>query len=74
VHKGAAQAVPAHDVRYRLLLDNICVGIFHSIPGGRFTEVNTALVRMLGYESADEVLELQLPGDLYVNPTDRERL
>ena len=35
--------------RYRELFDNIQEGLFFSTPGGRFIEVNDAMVRMLGY-------------------------
>ena len=42
--------------RYRELFDNIQEGIFVSTPQGRFVEVNDALVRMLGYDSREEVL------------------
>jgi PAS domain S-box-containing protein len=49
-------------------------GIFRSTPAGRFTAVNPALVRMLGYASAEEVLALTLPDDLYVNSAQRAHL
>lgn len=56
------------------LFENALEGIFCSTPEGRFTAVNPALVRMLGYESAEEVLALTLPDDLYVNSAQREHL
>ncbi len=59
---------------YRSFFDNALEGLFRSTPEGRFTEVNSALVRMLGYESAEEVLVLKLPDELYVDPTQREYL
>jgi PAS domain S-box-containing protein len=49
-------------------------GIFRSTPEGHFLEVNPALVRMLGYASAEEVLTLKLPDDLYADPRQREHL
>jgi PAS domain S-box-containing protein len=42
--------------RYRELFDNIQEGLFFSSPDGRFIEVNDALVRMLGYDSREELL------------------
>jgi two-component system NtrC family sensor kinase len=42
--------------RYRELFDNIQEGLFFCSPDGRFIEVNDALVRMLGYESREELL------------------
>ncbi|MBI3248173.1 MAG: PAS domain S-box protein [Deltaproteobacteria bacterium] len=58
----------------RSLFEHALEGIFRSTPEGRFLEVNPTLVRMLGYQSAEEVLALKLPDDLYVNPVERERL
>lgn len=43
-------------------------------PSGRFRYVNAALVRLLGYDSADEVLALTSWRDVYVDPGERERL
>ncbi|HSE49313.1 MAG TPA: PAS domain S-box protein [Terriglobales bacterium] len=59
--------------RYRELFDNTQEGIFFSTPEGRFLEVNDALVRMLGYASRQELLELDISSRLYLHPDDRER-
>lgn len=58
--------------RYRELFDNIQEGIFFSTPGGRFVEVNDALVRMLGYESREELLQADIPNQLYPSPAGRQ--
>jgi PAS domain-containing protein len=49
---------------YRSFFDNAVEGLFRSIPEGRFTEVNPALVSMLGYASAVEDLALTPPDNL----------
>ena len=59
--------------RYRELLDNIQEGIFFSTPDGRFVEVNDALVRMLGYSSREELLQVDIRNELYPVPQYRER-
>ena len=41
---------------------------------GQFLYVNAALVRLLGYDSADEVLALTSGRDVYVDPDERARL
>ena len=51
--------------RYRELFDNIQEGLFFSTPGGRFIEVNDAMVRMLGYSSREELLQIDIPTQLY---------
>ena len=59
--------------RYRELFDNIQEGLFFSTPGGRFVEVNDAMVRMLGYSSREELLQIDIPSQLYFSPDQRER-
>ena len=57
--------------RYRELFDNIQEGLFFSTPGGRFIEVNDAMVRMLGYSSREELLQIDIPTQLYFSPEQR---
>lgn len=59
--------------RYRELFDNIQEGLFFSTPAGRFIEVNDAMVRMLGYGSREELLQVDIPSQLYPLPDQRER-
>ena len=60
--------------RYRELFDNIQEGIFFSTPQGRFVEVNDALVRILGYSSREEVIQLDIPTEVYFSAQRREEL
>ncbi len=60
--------------RYRELFDNIQEGIYVSTPQGRFVEVNDSLVRILGYSSRDEVLQLDIPTQVYFSPERRQEL
>ncbi len=53
--------------RYRELFDNIQEGLFFSTPAGRFIEVNDAMVRMLGYASREELLQVDIPSQLYLS-------
>jgi PAS domain S-box-containing protein len=57
--------------RYRELFDNIQEGLFFSTPAGRFVEVNDALVTMLGYSSRDELLQVDIPSQIYFTPEQR---
>jgi PAS domain S-box-containing protein len=54
--------------RYRELFDNIQEGLFFSTPAGRFIEVNDAMVRMLGYSSREELLQVDIPSQIYFSP------
>jgi PAS domain S-box-containing protein len=60
--------------RYRELFDNIQEGIFFSTPKGRFIEVNDALVRILGYDTREEVLQLDIASQVYYSAQRREQL
>jgi two-component system NtrC family sensor kinase len=57
--------------RYRELFDNIQEGLFFSTPEGRFIEVNDALVAMLGYSSREELLQVDIPTQIYFSPEQR---
>ena len=59
--------------RYRELFDNIQEGLFFSTPSGRFIEVNDAMVRMLGYSSREELLQIDIPKELYFSLDERDR-
>ncbi len=59
--------------RYRELFDNIQEGLFFSTPVGRFVEVNDAMVRMLGYSNREELLQIDIPTQLYFSGEQRER-
>jgi two-component system NtrC family sensor kinase len=56
--------------RYRELFDNIQEGLYFTTPDGRFIEVNEALVRMLGYESREELLGVDIERELYFDAKD----
>ena len=60
--------------RYRELFDNIQEGIFFTTPEGRFVEVNDALVRILGYSSREEVLQLDIPTQVYFSAERRREM
>ncbi len=60
--------------RYHELFDNIQEGIFFSTPQGRFVEVNDALVRILGYTSREELLDLDIPTQIYFSPEHHAQL
>jgi PAS domain S-box-containing protein len=51
--------------RYRELFDSIQEGLFFATPDGQFLDVNDAMVRMLGYESREELLRADVSPHLY---------
>jgi len=60
--------------RFRELFDNIQEGLFFTTPDGRFIEVNDALVRMLGYDSREELLQADVPAQIYISPDRRSEI
>ncbi|HEY7638445.1 MAG TPA: EAL domain-containing protein [Steroidobacteraceae bacterium] len=64
-------ALKASESRYRELYENVVAGVFQTTPDGKFMAANPALVRLLGYASEDELLELSIGEDLYLHADDR---
>ncbi|UCD79299.1 MAG: PAS domain S-box protein [Desulfobacterales bacterium] len=71
--KRQEQKLQATQEDFRNLFEHIPSGVFISSKGGKFLNANRALLHMLGYESKEEFLNLDLPQDLYVRPEDRQR-
>ena len=57
---------------HRNLVEVIPDGIYKSTDDGVFVEVNTALVTMLGYESKEELMAIDIKTQLYFHVDDRE--
>ncbi|MEE9541805.1 MAG: PAS domain S-box protein, partial [Candidatus Bipolaricaulota bacterium] len=70
-HKQVEQALRSSEKRLRSLYENVPSGIYQTTPSGKFIAVNQALVRMFGYNSAEELLTADAH-DLYLNITDRD--
>src|SRR5580698_6638944 len=65
--KRNEQAMRRSEARYRSLVQSSVYGIYRSSLEGRFLDVNPALITMLGYGSAEEVLMLDPEKDVFVN-------
>ncbi|HUQ49219.1 MAG TPA: cache domain-containing protein [Terriglobales bacterium] len=61
------------EARYRSLIQGATYGIYRSDEKG-FVSVNASMVSMLGYQSEEQVLALDLEHDLYVDASARHRL
>jgi PAS domain S-box-containing protein len=66
-------ALRESEERYRSLIARAFYGIYRSTPEGRLLEVNAALVKMLGYDSPEELMSVEL-ASLYADPADRVRI
>jgi two-component system cell cycle sensor histidine kinase/response regulator CckA len=73
--KEADGALRWSEAEFRSLVDHALVGIYRaSVNEDRFLAVNPALVKMLGYASADEVLGLSLSRDVYRDAHGRKKI
>jgi diguanylate cyclase (GGDEF)-like protein/PAS domain S-box-containing protein len=60
------------ETRYRSLFDHVPVGLYRTTPGGPLLDGNKALAQILGYPSREALVAADA-GDLYVDPSDRDR-
>ena len=67
------KALRESEKKYHTLNDNIPVGIFRTCPDGKLLSMNPALIRMLGYESEKEILNIPA-ADFYADPKRRREL
>lgn len=58
--------------RYRALFERTSDGIYKTTPDGRFISANPALVKMLGYESEEELFNLDIRENLYFDKQERK--
>lgn len=72
--KKAEKRLRGSEKRLRELFDTSLDGIYKSTPEGRFVEVNAALVNMLGYDSSDDLLAIDIKKDLYFAQSERDEI
>jgi len=58
--------------KYRSIFNNSAEGIFQCSTEGRFFTINPSLVSILGYDSAKELLQVDLTRDIYKSKSIRE--
>jgi len=71
--RSAEESLQKSQERYKTLTNNLSIGIYRNTAGpeGRFLEANPAIVKMFGYESKNEFLDIKV-SDLYKNPEERK--
>ncbi|MCL4530215.1 MAG: GAF domain-containing protein [Chloroflexi bacterium] len=69
--KQAEETLRFSETMYRGLFDTVLDGIFRTTPDGTILSANPALVRMLGYQTKEQVLALNMR-NLYLHPELRE--
>jgi two-component system NtrC family sensor kinase len=67
------KSLKASQEDFKRLFENMPTGVFFSSTEGKFLNANRALLDMLGYDSKDEFLNIDIAKDLYVRPQDRQK-
>ncbi len=71
--KHAEEALQAAEHNYRSMFENALDGIFQTTRAGHYLRANSALARIYGYETPDELIETlhDIKQQLYVDPRRR---
>ena len=69
--KKQEEVLRASEEEFKNLFEHVASGVFISSKEGKFLNANQALLDMLGYDSKEAFLNIDLPQDLYVRPEDR---
>jgi two-component system cell cycle sensor histidine kinase/response regulator CckA len=69
----AEESLRKAEEKYRSIFENAVEGIFQSTSDGRFISANPAMIRILGYESLEELLEhrIDIETQYYVDSSAR---
>lgn len=68
--KRAEMALLQAEEKYRSIFENTIEGIFQTSPGGKYLSANSALARIYGYGSVEELMSslTNISRELYVEP------
>jgi PAS domain S-box-containing protein len=72
--KRVEEALQTSEEEHRSIFDNATMGIYRSTADGTVIKANLAFARMLGYDSVEEIVQLNLALDVYYYPEQRAKL
>jgi PAS domain S-box-containing protein len=74
--KLTSEALQRSEEKYRLLYENIIVGVFQCTFEDRYLTVNKSFAHMCGYDSPEQIVNSvkSISKEIFVNPEDRELL
>ncbi|MBB4637408.1 PAS domain S-box protein [Longimicrobium terrae] len=70
--RQAEQAAREGEARYRALFEEVPVGIYRTLPDGRFLDANPALASILGFPDVESLMRRPAT-ELYLDPGERNR-
>ena len=59
--------------KYRALYRNVVAGVFSTTLDGQFISANPSMVELLGYDSEEELLKIDIPSQIHACPEQRQR-
>ncbi len=68
--KKALEYERVAEAKYRTLVDNLTVGVYRTSFDGRFLQVNPAMAKIFGHDTAGQLMETPV-SEIYQNPDDR---
>jgi len=77
LQKKTEQLFKKSEEHYKSFFENSLDGMYKSTLDGNYIDANPALVKMLGYDNKEELLSVNIPGQIYVSkkyrPSPKER-
>jgi len=70
----AAESLRQSEASFRSFVENSPIGIYRATGTGRLLAVNASLVKLLGYMSSIDLLQIPMTDELFANLADRDRL
>jgi len=71
--KRAEEALRRSEAGFRSVVEDAPYGIYRANPAGRLLQVNPALQKMLGYQSKEELLQKDMPSEIFRHPGEYQR-
>lgn len=59
--------------KYKNIFENTSEGLYQSTLDGKFITVNPSVVKILGYDSKEELLKKSIPDDIYQDSASRQK-
>ena len=72
--KQAEESLRESEEKYRTIFEESFDGLFITSPSGKILDMNRKGVWMFGYDTKEEIQNLDLAKDVYVNPADRQHI
>ena len=72
--KHAEDALRESEKKYRSIFEESFDGLFITSPEGKIIDMNKKGIGMFGYNTKEEILNLDLVRDVYADPNDRKKI